>query len=131
MILVFILELYEYLWLFLFLLLVESNQKSSFQEIPKLNEELLSKQKQLEKIESGDLGLSKVWINITEMNKQVAKVILFLYKLWIVFFWYEFVDIGHSTLFYFLKWYFAYCDPNMLKLSKLGNSYAFAKYLKC
>nr|KAF6504799.1 EF-hand calcium binding domain 14 [Rousettus aegyptiacus] len=51
---------------------MESNQKSSFQEIPKLNEELLSKQKQLEKIESGDLGLSKVWINITEMNKQIS-----------------------------------------------------------
>ena len=67
-------ELYGYLLLFLFLLLVESNQKSSFQEIPKLNEELLSKQKQLEKIESGELGLNKVWINITEMNKQVAKV---------------------------------------------------------
>ncbi|EHB14335.1 EF-hand domain-containing protein KIAA0494 [Heterocephalus glaber] len=50
---------------------MESNQKSSFQEIPKLNEELLSKQKQLEKIESGDLGLNKVWINITEMNKQI------------------------------------------------------------
>lgn len=49
---------------------MESNQKSSFQEIPKLNEELLSKQKQLEKIESGELGLNKVWINITEMNKQ-------------------------------------------------------------
>lgn len=51
---------------------MESNQKSSFQEIPKLNEELLSKQKQLEKIESGDLGLSRVWINITEMNKQLS-----------------------------------------------------------
>uniref|UniRef100_A0A671DMS1 EF-hand calcium binding domain 14 n=1 Tax=Rhinolophus ferrumequinum TaxID=59479 RepID=A0A671DMS1_RHIFE len=50
----------------------ESNQKSSFQEIPKLNEELLSKQKQLEKIESGELGLNKVWINITEMNKQIS-----------------------------------------------------------
>lgn len=50
---------------------MESNQKSSFQEIPKLNEELLSKQKQLEKIESGDLGLNKVWMNITEMNKQI------------------------------------------------------------
>ncbi|XP_036303932.1 EF-hand calcium-binding domain-containing protein 14 isoform X4 [Pipistrellus kuhlii] len=49
---------------------MESNQKSSFQEIPKLNEELLSKQRELEKIESGELGLSKVWINITEMNKQ-------------------------------------------------------------
>lgn len=43
--------------------------KRSFQEIPKLNEELLSKQKQLEKIESGELGIDKVWINITEMNK--------------------------------------------------------------
>lgn len=67
-------ELYGCLCLFLFLLLVESNQKSSFQEIPKLNEELLGKQKQLEKIESGELGLNKVWINITEMNKQVAKM---------------------------------------------------------
>ncbi|KAM5266417.1 EF-hand calcium-binding domain-containing protein 14 [Hipposideros larvatus] len=51
---------------------MESSQKSSFQEIPKLNEELLSKQKQLEKIESGELGLNKVWINITEMNKQIS-----------------------------------------------------------
>nr|XP_019604978.1 PREDICTED: EF-hand calcium-binding domain-containing protein 14 isoform X3 [Rhinolophus sinicus] len=51
---------------------MESNQKSSFQEIPKLNEELLNKQKQLEKIESGELGLNKVWINITEMNKQIS-----------------------------------------------------------
>ncbi|XP_021567599.1 EF-hand calcium-binding domain-containing protein 14 isoform X2 [Carlito syrichta] len=51
---------------------MESNQKSSFQEIPKLNEELLSKQKQLEMIESGELGLNKVWINITEMNKQIS-----------------------------------------------------------
>ncbi|XP_072505439.1 EF-hand calcium-binding domain-containing protein 14 isoform X1 [Notamacropus eugenii] len=52
--------------------MLESNQKSSFQEIPKLNEDLLRKQKQLEKIESGDLGLNKVWINITEMAKQIA-----------------------------------------------------------
>lgn len=51
---------------------MESNQKSSFQEIPKLNDELLSKQKQLEKIESGELGLSRVWINITEINKQIS-----------------------------------------------------------
>ncbi|XP_008564682.1 PREDICTED: EF-hand calcium-binding domain-containing protein 14 isoform X2 [Galeopterus variegatus] len=51
---------------------MESNQKSSFQEIPRLNEELLSKQKQLEKIESGELGLNKIWINITEMNKQIS-----------------------------------------------------------
>ncbi|XP_058536858.1 EF-hand calcium-binding domain-containing protein 14 isoform X2 [Ochotona princeps] len=51
---------------------MESNQKNSFQEIPKLNEDLLTKQKQLEKIESGELGLSKIWINITEMNKQIS-----------------------------------------------------------
>ncbi|KAM8934974.1 EF-hand calcium-binding domain-containing protein 14 isoform 1-T1 [Lycaon pictus] len=51
---------------------MESNQKSSFQEIPKLNEELLSNQKQVEKIESGELGLNKAWINITEMNKQIS-----------------------------------------------------------
>ncbi|XP_040833740.1 EF-hand calcium-binding domain-containing protein 14 isoform X1 [Ochotona curzoniae] len=51
---------------------MESNQKNSFQEIPKLNEDLLTKQKQLEKIESGELGISKIWINITEMNKQIS-----------------------------------------------------------
>ncbi|KFV95499.1 EF-hand calcium-binding domain-containing protein 14, partial [Eurypyga helias] len=51
---------------------MESNQKTSFQEIPKLNEDLVQKQKQLEQIETGELGLSKIWINITEINKQVS-----------------------------------------------------------
>ncbi|KFZ47961.1 EF-hand calcium-binding domain-containing protein 14, partial [Antrostomus carolinensis] len=51
---------------------MESNQKTSFQEIPKLNEDLLQKQKQLEQIETGELGLSKIWINITEINKQIS-----------------------------------------------------------
>ncbi|XP_054021573.1 EF-hand calcium-binding domain-containing protein 14 [Dryobates pubescens] len=50
---------------------MESNQKTSFQEIPKLNEDLVQKQKQLEQIETGELGLSKIWINITEINKQI------------------------------------------------------------
>ncbi|XP_008166167.2 EF-hand calcium-binding domain-containing protein 14 isoform X1 [Chrysemys picta bellii] len=50
---------------------MESYQKTSFQEIPKLNEDLLDKQKQLEKIETGDMGLNKIWINITEINKQI------------------------------------------------------------
>lgn len=54
-----------------FIFLVESNQKTSFQEIPKLNEDLVQNQKQLEQIETGELGLSKIWINITEINKQV------------------------------------------------------------
>ncbi|XP_031457826.1 EF-hand calcium-binding domain-containing protein 14 isoform X1 [Phasianus colchicus] len=51
---------------------MESNQKTSFQEIPKLNEDLVQQQKQLEQIETGELGLSKVWINITEINKQIS-----------------------------------------------------------
>ncbi|XP_062479012.1 EF-hand calcium-binding domain-containing protein 14 isoform X3 [Pezoporus occidentalis] len=51
---------------------MESNQKTSFQEIPKLNEDLVQKQKQLEQIETGELGLNKVWINITEINKQTV-----------------------------------------------------------
>ncbi|XP_061200873.1 EF-hand calcium-binding domain-containing protein 14 isoform X2 [Neopsephotus bourkii] len=51
---------------------MESNQKTSFQEIPKLNEDLAQKQKQLEQIETGELGLNKVWINITELNKQIS-----------------------------------------------------------
>lgn len=81
---------------------MESNQKSSFQEILKLNEELLSKQKELEKIESGELGLNKVWINITEMNKQVAKVWSYFcvsYEYLVLF---DSVGIGNSKLFYFL-----------------------------
>ncbi|XP_068262989.1 EF-hand calcium-binding domain-containing protein 14 isoform X2 [Nyctibius grandis] len=51
---------------------MESNQKTSFQEIPKLNEDLVQKQKQLEQIETGELGLSKIWMNITEINKQIS-----------------------------------------------------------
>uniref|UniRef100_A0A663ENK5 EF-hand calcium binding domain 14 n=1 Tax=Aquila chrysaetos chrysaetos TaxID=223781 RepID=A0A663ENK5_AQUCH len=51
---------------------MESNQKTSFQEIPKLNEDLVQKQKQLEQIETGELGLNKIWINITEINKQTV-----------------------------------------------------------
>ncbi|XP_050833395.1 EF-hand calcium-binding domain-containing protein 14 isoform X3 [Serinus canaria] len=51
---------------------MESNQKTSFQEIPKLNEDLVQNQKQLEQIETGELGLSKIWINITEINKQTV-----------------------------------------------------------
>ncbi|KAJ7405333.1 EF-hand calcium-binding domain-containing protein 14 [Willisornis vidua] len=51
---------------------MESNQKTSFQEIPKLNEDLVQNQKQLEQIETGELGLNKIWINITEINKQIS-----------------------------------------------------------
>ncbi|NWU60905.1 EFC14 protein, partial [Pterocles burchelli] len=51
---------------------MESNQKTSFQEIPKLNEDLVQNQKQLKQIETGELGLSKIWINITEISKQIS-----------------------------------------------------------
>nr|XP_009484276.1 PREDICTED: EF-hand calcium-binding domain-containing protein 14 [Pelecanus crispus] len=51
---------------------MESNQKTSFQEIPKLSEDLVQNQKQLEQIETGELGLNKIWINITEINKQIS-----------------------------------------------------------
>lgn len=50
---------------------MESNQKTSFQEIPRMTEDLLNKEKELEKIKNGDLGINKIWINITEISKQV------------------------------------------------------------
>ncbi|NXS10786.1 EFC14 protein, partial [Neodrepanis coruscans] len=55
---------------------MESNQKTSFQEIPKLNEDLVQNQKHLEQIETGELGLNKIWINITEINKQISQLTL-------------------------------------------------------
>ncbi|MBN3308795.1 EFC14 protein, partial [Amia calva] len=51
---------------------MESSQKVSAHEIPKLSEDLLDKQKKLENIENGDKGLSKVWSNITEINKKIS-----------------------------------------------------------
>ncbi|XP_008114566.1 EF-hand calcium-binding domain-containing protein 14 isoform X3 [Anolis carolinensis] len=55
---------------------MESNQKTSFQEIPRLTEDLLSKQKELDQIKSGDMGLNKIWVNITEINKQISLLML-------------------------------------------------------
>ncbi|XP_028667981.1 EF-hand calcium-binding domain-containing protein 14 [Erpetoichthys calabaricus] len=51
---------------------MESSQKVSAQEIPKLSEDLLEKQKRLENIEAGDKGLNTIWSNITEINKQIS-----------------------------------------------------------
>ncbi|NP_001087373.1 EF-hand calcium binding domain 14 S homeolog [Xenopus laevis] len=51
---------------------MESNQKSSLDELPKINEDLLSKQKYLDDIMTGEMGLNKLWSNITDMNKQIA-----------------------------------------------------------
>lgn len=50
---------------------VESSQKASSHEIPKLSEDLKAKERMLEDIESGDKGLNKLWANITDINKKV------------------------------------------------------------
>lgn len=55
----------------MFVLTVESSQKASSHEIPKLSEELKAKQQMLENLESGDKGLNKLWSNLTEINKKV------------------------------------------------------------
>lgn len=51
---------------------VESSQKMSSSEIPKISEELKNEEKKLEGIEKGDKGLSKLWSNLTEMNRKVS-----------------------------------------------------------
>uniref|UniRef100_A0A8C5PYC6 EF-hand calcium binding domain 14 n=1 Tax=Leptobrachium leishanense TaxID=445787 RepID=A0A8C5PYC6_9ANUR len=54
---------------------MESSQKNSLQEIPKINDDLLAKQKHLDEIVTGDMGLNKLWTNITEMNKQIELLV--------------------------------------------------------
>uniref|UniRef100_A0A667Z870 EF-hand calcium binding domain 14 n=1 Tax=Myripristis murdjan TaxID=586833 RepID=A0A667Z870_9TELE len=51
---------------------MESSQKASSHEIPKLSEDLKTKQRELDDIESGDKGLSKLWSNLTEMNRKIS-----------------------------------------------------------
>lgn len=51
---------------------MESSQKVSSHEIPKLSEDLKTKQRELDDIESGDKGLSKLWSNLTEMNRKIS-----------------------------------------------------------
>ncbi|XP_067846428.1 EF-hand calcium-binding domain-containing protein 14 isoform X3 [Heptranchias perlo] len=53
---------------------LESSQKASFSDIPKLNEDLLAVQKDLINIDTGDRGISKIWTNITELNKQINEL---------------------------------------------------------
>ncbi|TNN24970.1 EF-hand calcium-binding domain-containing protein 14 [Liparis tanakae] len=49
---------------------MESSQKVSSSEIPKLSEDLKNKDRKLDDIENGDKGLSKLWSNLTEMNRK-------------------------------------------------------------
>ncbi|CAJ1072402.1 EF-hand calcium-binding domain-containing protein 14 [Xyrichtys novacula] len=51
---------------------MESSQKVSSSEIPKLSEDLKNKERKLDDIETGDKGLSKLWSNLTEMNKKIS-----------------------------------------------------------
>ncbi|XP_018608647.1 EF-hand calcium-binding domain-containing protein 14 isoform X2 [Scleropages formosus] len=51
---------------------MESSQSVSLHEIPKLNEDLKGEQKRLELLENGDMGLKKLWSNITEINKKIT-----------------------------------------------------------
>ncbi|KAG7330496.1 hypothetical protein KOW79_006718 [Hemibagrus wyckioides] len=51
---------------------MESSQKASSHEIPKLSEDLKAKQRTLEDIESGDKGLNKLWANLTDINKKIS-----------------------------------------------------------
>ncbi|XP_018429981.1 PREDICTED: EF-hand calcium-binding domain-containing protein 14 [Nanorana parkeri] len=53
---------------------VESSQRNSVQEIPKIKEDLIGKQKQLDEVVSGELGLHRLWTNITDMNKQISQL---------------------------------------------------------
>lgn len=51
---------------------MESSQKVSSSEIPKLSEDLKNKQRMLDDIQSGDKGLGKLWSNLTEMNRKIS-----------------------------------------------------------
>uniref|UniRef100_A0A3B5MGE8 EF-hand calcium binding domain 14 n=1 Tax=Xiphophorus couchianus TaxID=32473 RepID=A0A3B5MGE8_9TELE len=53
---------------------MESSQKVSSSEIPKISEDLKNKEKKLEDIENGDKGLSKLWSNLTEMNRKITSL---------------------------------------------------------
>ncbi|XP_054482840.1 EF-hand calcium-binding domain-containing protein 14 isoform X2 [Anoplopoma fimbria] len=51
---------------------METSQKASSSEIPKLSEDLKNKDRKLDDIENGDKGLSKLWSNLTEMNRKIS-----------------------------------------------------------
>ncbi|XP_060900821.1 EF-hand calcium-binding domain-containing protein 14 [Labrus mixtus] len=51
---------------------MESSQKVSSSEIPKLSEDLKNKERKLDDMETGDKGLNKLWSNLTEMNRKIS-----------------------------------------------------------
>ncbi|XP_024908384.1 EF-hand calcium-binding domain-containing protein 14 isoform X3 [Cynoglossus semilaevis] len=51
---------------------MESSQKVSSSEIPKLSEDLKNRDRKLDDIENGERGLNKLWSNLTEINKKIS-----------------------------------------------------------
>ncbi|XP_068196469.1 EF-hand calcium-binding domain-containing protein 14 isoform X2 [Antennarius striatus] len=51
---------------------MESSQKMSSNEIPKLSEDLKTKERKMDDIENGDKGLKKLWSNLTEINRKIS-----------------------------------------------------------
>uniref|UniRef100_A0A672HN97 EF-hand calcium binding domain 14 n=1 Tax=Salarias fasciatus TaxID=181472 RepID=A0A672HN97_SALFA len=51
---------------------METSQKASSSEIPKLSEDLKNKQRKLDELENGSVGLNKLWTNLTEMNRKIG-----------------------------------------------------------
>ncbi|KAK2895201.1 EF-hand calcium-binding domain-containing protein 14 isoform X1 [Channa argus] len=51
---------------------MEASQEASSSEIPKISEDLKNKERKLDDIENGDKGLSKLWSNLTEMNRKIS-----------------------------------------------------------
>ncbi|XP_061653097.1 EF-hand calcium-binding domain-containing protein 14 isoform X2 [Phyllopteryx taeniolatus] len=54
---------------------IESSQKASSTEIPKLSEDLKNKDRKLDDIENGNKGLGKLWFNLTEINRKSVATI--------------------------------------------------------
>ncbi|XP_028833252.1 EF-hand calcium-binding domain-containing protein 14-like [Denticeps clupeoides] len=52
--------------------IMETGQQASSHEIPKLSEDLKSKQRRLEDVESGERGLGRLWANVTEINRKIS-----------------------------------------------------------
>lgn len=61
--------------LLFFFITVESSQKVSSSEIPKLSEDLKNKDRKLDELENGERGLNKLWSNLTEINRKVGSFI--------------------------------------------------------
>ncbi|KAG9343188.1 hypothetical protein JZ751_014167 [Albula glossodonta] len=51
---------------------MESGQKASARELPRLSEELKDKERALEELVSGERGLNRLWANLTDINRKIS-----------------------------------------------------------